>query len=292
MPGYQTLNLLVVGPYGETTSGPSRVITEVVHGLSSDIHVVVVSPKKRRDVDRRGFVDGNVEVVYQACGQVPGVPGSHNLVEILRLASRLRRLEYKPNLVWVHSEAAFWAYWLSKFRRTPCVATIHGVFGDFYQRETMLKLRASPSHLFSSLMRWLQKTEFRKASVLTTYSDYLGQLILAISPRSRVVIIPNGVNTTRFQPLNEPREKIILYVGRMAAIKGVHVLVESMKKVARRLPEWRLWLVGGALDQPISFFERFMDSSTRQRIEFLGAISNAELPGLLSRASIFVMPTL
>lgn len=286
------MNLLVIAQYGETTSGPSRVVTELMRRLSPDIQVLVLSPKRRRDTRKRNFSQGSLRVVFQPCGRIPGVPGSHQPIEILRLARRLASLDFRADVVWVHSESAYLAYRLSKYRGLPCLATVHGVFGSFYQREALLKLGSALVRLFSAQSRLLQRIEFRKATLLTTYSEYLRRQILKTSPHSRVVVIPNGVNASRFTPAKGARQETIVYVGRMAAIKGVHILIESMKRVLREAPGWRLLLIGGAMDQPKSFFEKFMQPSTKRLIEFVGPIPNAQLPAILAKSGIFVMPTL
>jgi spore coat protein SA len=139
---------------------------------------------------------------------------------------------------------------------------------------------------------FLQRFQFTNSTVLTTYSGYLKGLIKDVSPSSKVEVIPNGVNVTRFPISKNPRKKVIIYVGRMAKIKGVHVLIDSFKEVMKRNPDWSLWLVGGAFDQPKSFFERYISAETEKNIKFLGQIPNEELSEILNDAGIFVMPTI
>lgn len=70
------------------------------------------------------------------------------------------------------------------------------------------------------------------------------------------------------------------------------MLVESMKEIVNDHPDWSLWLVGGAFDQPKLFFESFMTSETSGHIKFFGQVPNEELSRILDDAGIFVMPTL
>ncbi len=217
---------------------------------------------------------------------------SHQWLEILRTNLKLAALAFNPDLVWTHSTTLFTAYAHSRIRTTPAVATVHGVFGDYYRAEAEQRSSGLLTNLFVMQNYHLQRYEFKNAAHLTTYSEYLKSLIQEVTPSAEVTVIPNGVNVERFRPSVDDRERVILYVGRMARIKGVHVLIRSMKWVTEKHPEWRLWLVGGAFDQPRSFFEDHMTPTTRKQIEFLGQIPNEELPALLSRAGIFVMPTL
>ncbi|MFW9975138.1 MAG: glycosyltransferase family 4 protein [Candidatus Thorarchaeota archaeon] len=286
------MNLLVLGQYGETTSGPSRVLTEVVDHLSENLNILVLSPRKRREQHRADQNSGNLKIRFQACGQIPGVPGSHQLVEFLRINRALNKLDFTPDLVWTHSGTLFASYRFSKFRKVPSVSTVHGVFGGFYKIEAKQALGGPISALFEVQNTQVQKYEFSKAHLLTTYSEYLQKLILEVSPKAKVIVIPNGVNTKRFAESRAPRKHVVMYVGRMAKIKGVHILIESMRYVAEKHPDWSLQLVGGAFDQPRSFFEGYMNEFTKERIEFLGQIPNEELSSVLNDAGIFVMPTL
>ena len=286
------MNLLVLGPYEDTTSGPSRVLTEIVNNLSPDIDMLILSPKKRREHSRIDADIGKVKIRYQPCGNIPGIAGSHQWVEFARINRRLARLDYQADLVWIHDAALFAAYRFSKFSRVPSISTIHGVFGGFYRSETSQKTSRLMVDVVATQNVYLQKYQFTNSTILTTYSKYLKELINTTSPSSKVKIIPNGVNVNRFTISNAPRKKVIIYVGRMAKIKGVHILIESIKEVVKRNPDWSLWLVGGAFDQPKSFFEKYISHKTEKHIKFLGQIPNEELSEILNEAGIFVMPTI
>ncbi len=274
------------------TSGPSRVLTEIVNRLSKDIFILVLSPKRRRDRTRTDVHMDNLEIQFQSCGHVPGVPGSDQWIECVRMNRRLQKLDFQPDLVWIHSAPLHMAYRYSKFRNIPSVTTVHGIFGDFYRSEARRKRSGIGTALLAGQAMLFQRCELNSPTVITTYSTYLRDTIKTIARHSKVVVIPNGVNLERFKLSKTSRDKIIVYVGRMATIKGVHVLIKSMKTLEKKHPDWSLWLVGGAFDQPRSFFEKFMTPSTRTRIRFLGAFPNEKVPEILNKAGIFVMPTL
>lgn len=282
------MDLLVIGPYGEGSTGTSTVVSEVVKNFSEDISILVLVPRKRRESYLKDYQDGNIQVVYQAIGSIPKLPGSNQHIEILRLGLRLQKISFRPDLVWIHSATGYLAYSFSKFRHVPSVATIHGVWGEFYREE----IRSSIAKILLSQSKWFQEKEINGATWLTTYSSYLKSLIKAKNPNAKVRVIPNGVNTDIFKPLNLPRDKSILYVGRMAKIKGIHHLIQSMETVLQEYPDWRLRLAGGIFDQPLSFFEKYMTPGTKPRIDFMGRVPYDNIPELLNQSSIFVMPTI
>ncbi len=263
-----------------------------MHRLSKDIRVLVISPRQRRDRSLKNVEHDNIQIRFQACGQIPRIPGSNQWIEFIRVNHHLQRLDFKPDLVWIHSAPLYMAYRHSKFRGVPSVTTVHGLFGKFYKQETRQRRSSIGTAILEAQTVLFQRLALRGSTILTTYSTYLGGLIKRVFRDARVVIIPNGVNLERFRLSRASRDKIIVYVGRMAIIKGVHILIESMKMLERDHPDWFLWLVGGTFDQPRSLFEEFMTPSTRDRIRFLGQVPNEQIPYILNRAGIFVMPTL
>ena len=91
----------------------------------------------------------------------------------------------------------------------------------------------------------------------------------------RVATIPCGVDTELFRPgdraeararLGLPDGPVLLYVGRIAPIKGLHTLLDAMAHLAATRPGLRLLVVGGDADDPINGHERTL----RERIDVLG----------------------
>jgi len=88
------------------------------------------------------------------------------------------------------------------------------------------------------------------------------------------------------------REKIILCVGHLAAVKGQTVLVEAFSRIAERYPNFTLLLAGH--DGGDGTWARVQELIQRHRLEkrvvLLGQNNNIE--ALMRRASIYVQPSL
>jgi D-inositol-3-phosphate glycosyltransferase len=91
----------------------------------------------------------------------------------------------------------------------------------------------------------------------------------------RVVVIPCGVDTELFMPgdpeqaratLGLPSGPLVLYVGRLAPIKGLETLLDAIALLATQGREVRLVVVGGEADEPAGGHE----ADLRARIERLG----------------------
>src|SRR4029077_17183873 len=75
----------------------------------------------------------------------------------------------------------------------------------------------------------------------------------------RIAVVPCGVDTEMFAPgdagaaratLQRSGEPLILYVGRLAPIKGLETLLDAIALLARRGRRVRLLVVGGDADAP------------------------------------------
>jgi D-inositol-3-phosphate glycosyltransferase len=91
----------------------------------------------------------------------------------------------------------------------------------------------------------------------------------------RIAVVPCGVDTELFTPgdaeaaratLGRSGDPLILYVGRLAPIKGLETLLDAIALLARRGRRVRLVVVGGDADEPQDGHE----AGLRARITALG----------------------
>jgi glycosyltransferase involved in cell wall biosynthesis len=107
----------------------------------------------------------------------------------------------------------------------------------------------------------------------------------------RISIIPIGVDTRRFKPLNLDREPhSLLYLGRLHSRKGIDFLMETMPAVCRRIPEARLYIAGtGELAESLSAFIR--NHGLEDNVKLLGRVAEEELALWYNRCELQVMPS-
>ena len=126
----------------------------------------------------------------------------------------------------------------------------------------------------------------RHAEVVRTVSETSKKDILAhypFLPESKVVVIPNKVDTTFFCPAETKREHFLLAVASMDPRKNFPRLVEAMQA----LPEVKLKIVGGTN-------RVFAVTQVREanNVEMLGHVTDEELRQLYRTAAGFVFPSL
>lgn len=111
-----------------------------------------------------------------------------------------------------------------------------------------------------------------------------------------VRLAPMGVDLERYQDLPAPDEArrllgwpqtyTIGYTGHLYAGRGIELLVE----VAGRLPQARFVVIGGE-PRAVQAWQRRMQESGADNVDFLGFVPNAELPLRQAGCDVLVMPS-
>jgi glycosyltransferase involved in cell wall biosynthesis len=109
---------------------------------------------------------------------------------------------------------------------------------------------------------------------------------LGTSPE-KVVVVPNGVNTERFQPTDVSRANEIVFVGRLISNKKPDDALEAFARLDRQ--DWQLVYVGdGPMKRHLQ--RRASRLGIGQSVKFLG--TRADVPEILAEAAIVVRPSL
>jgi D-inositol-3-phosphate glycosyltransferase len=121
----------------------------------------------------------------------------------------------------------------------------------------------------------------------------------------RVAVVPCGVDTALFRPASGEEARaalrldgspLVLYVGRIAPIKGLDTLLDAVARLRDRRPPLRLLVVGGDADEPLNGQEaalrRQVDSlGLGARVRFEGAQPQETLRAYYQAADVTVLPS-
>ena len=106
----------------------------------------------------------------------------------------------------------------------------------------------------------------------------------------KVRVIYNAVRPTERLERIDPTKRFVLYVGRLAAMKGVDTFLRAASRIADVFPDV-LFVIAGEGPE----YARLIHLATRlgigDRVMFLGKVSDEEREMLLSGASVFVLPS-
>ncbi|MEO0864474.1 MAG: glycosyltransferase, partial [Pseudomonadota bacterium] len=150
-----------------------------------------------------------------------------------------------------------------------------------------------PADLFEPY-RWRIDEKTARAKFVSTISHFArSQLMFFSDPAHwhKIRIIHCGVRPAIYQdaaPARSDDEIRLLFVGRLAPVKGIRVLFEAVERLADQIPNLRLILVGDGPDR--ANLERAAQP-LGDLVQFTGYKSQAEVADLMQSSDIFVLPS-
>jgi glycosyltransferase involved in cell wall biosynthesis len=163
-------------------------------------------------------------------------------------------------------------------RIPPLLATSHGA--DLYA-------------LRSGVMAVLKRFVIRRAAAVTVVSQVMRSELMNVGAETgKVEVQPMGVDLHgRFTPdLSVARSRDeILFVGRLVEKKGLHYLIKAMPSILANHPNAYLTVAGFGPEET-ALRSQVQSLGMDKKVNFMGAVSQAELPGLYRRAAVFVAP--
>lgn len=128
-------------------------------------------------------------------------------------------------------------------------------------------------------------------------SNYNAEKVFQHYKRS-FTVLHNGVDTKLFSPHGEKLDlhkilaipngaKVIVSVGRLIGLKGVHVVIEAVAN----LRDTHLVVVGEGVERA-RLEKQAIDLRVENRVHFFGEVPHKDLPSILRAASLFVQPSI
>ncbi len=195
--------------------------------------------------------------------------------------------------------------WLTSFaaralkhrHKLPLVGTIHaterGRGRGYLQGDQALRINDAEWCLTYDAWRVICCTHYMAAELVSYFA----------TPKGKIDVIPNGVDPTPFQGLAKaelgdfraryatPEERIVLYVGRVVAEKGVEVLVRAVPAVLAQVPQAR-FVIAGAGPELGKLHQLVGQMGIADKVRLPGFISNEERNRLYKVADCAVFPSL
>lgn len=148
--------------------------------------------------------------------------------------------------------------------------------------------------LFYEPHRWRLDAKTARARFVACISHFCrGQAMHFSDPAhwDKLKIVHCGVVPDSYgRAPDAPRGKRLIFVGRLAAVKGVPVLIEAFERLAARHPEARLEIVGDGPERARAE-ARVAERGLGHAVSFLGYQSAEAVSGLLARADCLVLPS-
>jgi glycosyltransferase involved in cell wall biosynthesis len=231
---------------------------------------------------------------------------SKRAIESLKLLQK----DYGDDCV-IHSHSLFPSAFLSnvyKEMKTIFVNTIHGTYEG--ERERFKKeMPMHPLELRYRLASYMEGYVLRvlkrrcKSHVIALSSENARRFIHTGLPKSRVHVIPNGVNLNFFKPcdrdearkkLSLPTEKlIVLTIGYIEPRKGLHTLIKAAHSVINEEPDGYFVIVGHVRNNYrwyMTYLKKLLSKlGLNKHFRFTGFVPTEELPLYINAADIFAL---
>lgn len=132
-----------------------------------------------------------------------------------------------------------------------------------------------------------------KAAVVTTPTPLAARAMKRHAHLGHVLPLSNGINASNYQlapgeTVPDVHRPMVLFVGRLAVEKNVHVLVEALS-LTRTDPAPHLTIVGSG-EQRGPLERRVAELGLQDRVHFTGHIDDAELRIAYLQADVFCQP--
>jgi len=165
------------------------------------------------------------------------------------------------DLIHNHTETAFLPF--ADLIKTPVITTMHGTGRSAV--ENLVYRRVKNNHLIAISKKQIKNNPHLK---------FAGQIY-------------NGINVEKF-PFNAKPKDYLLWLGRIAYIKGTHLAIEVAKKARKRL------IIAGNVDEiEKEYFQTLIKPHLRsKKINFVGEVKGKEKMKLLKNAEALLAPIL
>lgn len=144
--------------------------------------------------------------------------------------------------------------------------------------------------LFTRLGRRFERRAFLKAHLIAVTTDDVAAKIRARGEtRAPIVVVPNGVDATRFRPLDGAKKTRFLYAGNIGHAQDLETVIAALAIVREKHPEAELVLAGGG-DTAGSLKSFAAQKKLGDAVHFPGNLSRDEVARLYSTSIAGLAP--
>ncbi|MGA9854228.1 MAG: glycosyltransferase [Gammaproteobacteria bacterium] len=221
------------------------------------------------------------------------------------IITNLKRQPWKWLLIPGFLFAQAWAAWRLIRRQRPTIVHAHWLVPQGLLIAALSRIgRHTPPFLVTAhgadlyaLRGWgmtaLKRFVVRRAAAVTVVSQAMRTELGSMgADTGKVDVQPMGVDLTERFTLNSSvvrsRDEI-LFVGRLVEKKGLRYLIEAMPSILVNHPNAYLTVAGFGPEEA-ALRTQVQALGMDSKVNFIGAVAQAELPALYRRAAVFVAP--
>jgi glycosyltransferase involved in cell wall biosynthesis len=152
----------------------------------------------------------------------------------------------------------------------------------------------------SAIARSLTAFTVDRAAAVAVVAGQLVRVLSGLAHGRPITLLPNGIDLERFSPGRraearraleiDPTARVVLYVGRLAAGRGVEDLIEAFAAVRASLPEAGLVLLGDGPLRP-ALERRVAALGIVDRVHFAGRVPHTAVPMWMQACDVVARPS-
>lgn len=188
---------------------------------------------------------------------------------------------------WAYPDG-FGSFLITKVLKKPIVIKTHGsdinIRTKYFLRRKMISYALRNSN-----------------KVITVSNALKGKIVEIGVPEDKIAVIPNGVDTDLFKPMNQQgcREilglplttKIVLFIGNLVHIKGVDYLMDAFSQVSVKYDSAILIIVGDG-NLKGHFIKKAKCLGLEGKIKFISRQPHNKIPLWMNACDVFCLPSL
>ncbi len=271
---------------------------------------IVTTPHRHPDDQPNGGLKWAEVVCLPISGTYPSI--KYGLEFTFKTLQRIRELHKIKKFDVIHGHSGYSMLGLitgisSKIARVPSIHSIYSPIQPIVSHNTVM--------FFSNKI--LSKFYLSQVNKIIAVTENIQRsLIGAGLPKYKIEMVPPSIDTNIYNPsisgedmrkyigidLDQP---LLVYVGNLTKIKGIHVLIEVLRIIVRQFPNIRLLM---ALNMPLSKYEEEdsvglydteRDFKIKEKIKSYGLNDNIiplgivkNMPQVIAASDVFITPFL
>ena len=292
------LRIVQFNNLGFEAGGAEKSVRLLTQGLRGRGHEVTVVATDHQAAGREAFAD--VLLPAPSGGPAARLLGHFWNRHTYRSVSALMR-ELDPDCVHLHTIGGFSPSLLAATRAYPRVLSARGP-EDWTLRLLRWNLPSATrpegltaaDRLRYAHLRFLQRPAYRVwlrgVDAVVPISAYMADCVRADLPRVPMRVIPNN-REDGYEPMPVQDPYSLVFIGRLAAVKGVAVLLDAFRGVLAAHPRARLTVIGDGPDRA-RLETAAADLIAADRVAFTGWLGRDEIRELLRACGLVVVPSL
>jgi len=169
------------------------------------------------------------------------------------------------------------------------------LFSFLSRKPKLLQLWGGPSVDYYKKY-WLSKHIFKNVvDLYISVTQLMTQQLIEVGiPKYRIKYLPAGpIDVNKFCPMGKKIDNLILFVGRIYSVKGLHVLLESLCYLKKPV---HLVIIGPFWDEKYSKkilkLMRLENEKGLHKVTYIGPQNQENVIKWYQRASVFILPSL